>query len=469
MTLLRLAPDPAMIHRQRLISALAMALAALAVAGPAVERRLLGDDRATNTARTRAENERKSREIKQTVEAHRKDVEARQRAVRERLNLPDPTSGGSGKALTKPNPPGLPDSEARPKQLSLPDPRSLTKTPTPRPKRNPVEYSPKRGQEFAFLVEMSTHEEGMQKQWIGTPYFAGVFSDERGSFSEMFCIGSLACRIRSSPDRPWLPVDMEDIELPEQFMFGSHGVLNARTTSLFDQHTLPLQLSAILPLEELIFPALPMFLENSRNESKSATTFFLRSGQRKFFGDTLTTPLEGEIRRVSRVEHETSTTPQIINERAFHCPSKDIGLRFRQVGTIDACEAMIVSVDLDYTLELGEPVHLTASVRRLSGDNLAKARTAALKKRPVAAWPEYFRRIPANNDEFSLRIPRSADDIPAGQRISVSIEINARDAHGFRDYLAHAIGAAAAGKVRVRLAGSNEELDVHVTSVRLPK
>ena len=30
MTLLRLAPDPAMIHRQRLISALAMALAALA-------------------------------------------------------------------------------------------------------------------------------------------------------------------------------------------------------------------------------------------------------------------------------------------------------------------------------------------------------------------------------------------------------------------------------------------------------
>jgi hypothetical protein len=146
-----------------------------------------------------------------------------------------------------------------------------------------------------------------------------------------------------------------------------------------------------------------------------------------------------------------------------------VGLSFRQVGTFDAREGMILNVDLDYLLELEENVRLTVKVRRLSGNDLATARADALKKLPKAEWPEYFRRIPADSDDFGLHLRRSVDDIPIGQRVSVSFAINERDAHGSRDYLARTIAGAPEGKIRVRLEGSNEELDVKPSDVQLPR
>lgn len=444
-----------------------MALAAFAVTAHFDGLSLCADDASTSAARTRAEIERKSREIRRKVEDH-------QREVRQRLNLPDPNTAGKGAASSKPNPSPLsssplPSPGTLRKDRSLPDPRTIARTSPSGMKKNPVEYSPKRGQEFAFLVEMSTREGGLQKQWSGTPYFTGIFSDVGRSFAEVLCIGNLACRIRSSPNRPWSRASIEDIELPQRFMFGSHGVLNGSTASLFDEHTLPLQLSALLPLEELIFPELPMFSDNPRNESKSSSTFYLRGGQKNFFGDSSFSTLNGEFRRKCCIEQEDSSTPQIVNERAFHCASPDVGLSLRQVGTIDAREGMIMNVDLDYLLELGEDVPLKVRVRRLSGTDLEAARAEALKKLPPARWPAYFKRVPAESDNFGLRLPRSADDIPAGQPISVSIAINERNAHGSRDYLARAIAGAPQGKVRVRLEGSQEELDVSPSSIHLPK
>jgi hypothetical protein len=232
---------------------------------------------------------------------------------------------------------------------------------------------------------------------------------------------------------------------------------------------LPLQLSAILPLEELIFPALPMFSDSSRNESTERTTFYLRGGQKNFFGETSTTTLDGEFRRKCVIEQENSATPQIVNERAFHCSRPDVGLSFRQVASIDAKDGMIVSVDLDYLLELGEDVRLTVKVRRLTGNDLETARADALKQMPPTNWPSYFQRIPADSDAFGPHLSRSAEDIPGGQPISVSIDINERSAHGARDYLARAIAGAPHGQIRVRLEGSDEELDVSHSDVRLPK
>jgi hypothetical protein len=105
----------------------------------------------------------------------------------------------------------------------------------------------------------------------------------------------------------------------------------------------------------------------------------------------------------------------------------------------------------------------------LSGNDLATARADGLKKLPKAEWPEYFRRIPADGDDFGLHLRRSVDDIPIGERVSVSFDINERDARGSRDYLARTITGGPEGKVRVRLDGSNEELDVSPSDVRLPK
>lgn len=433
-----------------------IALAAFTFTGLIIGQSVYGQNRTANAARTRAEAERKSREIKKTVADH-------QRKVREQLNLPDATSRGPGAQSS------LPAAESPRKDFKLPDTRSLAKSTGSGKKKNAVEYSPKRGQEFAFLVEMSTREGGLHKQWIGKPYFAGIFSDVGRSFAEMFCIGNLACRVRAAGDRPWSLASVDDVELPQSFMFGSSGVMNARTTSLFDQPTLPLQLSAILPIEELIFPRLPTFSDNQREESKQAATYYLRGGQKSFLGFTPTTTLDGESRRECRIEQETSTTPQIVNERGFDCPSQGVSLSFRQVGSIDAREGMIVNSDLDYLLKLDGETRLTVKVRRLYGDDLAEARAAALKTLPRAKWPEYFRRVPAEGDEFGTRPPRSSLDVAIGGQVCVSIDITERDAHGSRDYLALAIAGAPQGKVRVRLEGSQEELDVTPSSVRLPK
>jgi hypothetical protein len=318
-------------------------------------------------------------------------------------------------------------------------------------------------------VEMSAREEGMYKQWSGTPFFAGIYSDIGRSFAEMFCIGTLSCRIRSSSDRPWTSASTEEIEFPQGWMFGSHGVLGAATTGMFDEPTLPLQLSAILPLEELIFPALPMFSDNPRDDTKKSATYYLRGGQKNILGFEPTTTLNGEFQRVCRIENETSATPRIVNERSFHCPSKEVGLSLRQVGTIDAREGMILSVDMEYLLELGDEVPVKVKVRRLYGDDLATAREKALQKLPPSKWPDYYRRIPADAGEFGIRMPRSATDIPVGQRVAVSIDITERNARGARNYLARMIAGAPDNKVRLRLDGSNEEMDVSPSDVRLPK
>lgn len=434
---------------------LAVLMAVLAVCRAGVAQ---GSDPSFQAAR--AESERKGRELKSKAEEHRKEIEAKRQAARKRLGLPDPP-------VAKAKTPA--DLEELRKKLALPDPKSFGRSSTPGMTKNPVEYTAKRGDEFAFLVEITATDGGTLKQWRGTPYFAGVYSDVGRSIPEMFCIGTLACQVRGSPDRPWTSASIDDVEFPQRWMVGSTGILGAETTSLFDQHTLPLQMSAILPLEEMIFPELPMFSDNPRNETKNSSTFYLRGGEKNFFGDVPTKTLEGESRRVCRIEQETSSMPRIINERSFQSPSSGIGLSFKQVGVINAREGMIQSVDIEYLLDLEGRVPATVKVRRLSGDDLAKARTEALKRMPKTQWPAYFRRIPADDRGLGPHIPRSVSDIPIGQKACISIDINERCAHGARDYLGQTIAGAPPKKVRVRLDGSNEELDVSPSDVRVMK
>jgi len=443
--------------RKRFRLAVLTALLAACCAGVAQ-----GSDPAFEAAR--AESERKGRELKKKFEEHRKEVEAKQGAARQRLKFPDPPAAKAKR---------LADLEELKKELPVRDPAtaraSFGKSTTPGMTKNPVEYTAKRGDEFAFLVEITAQDGGTQKQWRGTPYFAGVYSDVGRSFAELFCIGTLACRVRSSADRPWSSASIDDIEFPQRWMVGSTGILGAATTSLFDEPTLPLGMSAILPIEELIFPDLPMFSDSPRNETKESSTFYLRGGQKNLFGDVPTQSLPGESRRVCRMEQEASAMPRIINERSFQPPSSGIGLSYKQVGVINAREGMIQSVDMEYLLNLDGRVPATVKVRRLSGEDLAQARTEALKRLPKTHWPAYFRRIPADDRGLAPRVPRSAGEIPLGQRACISIDINERCAHGSRDYLGQTIAGAPPKKVRVRLDGSNEELDVDPSDIRVTK
>jgi hypothetical protein len=463
--------------RRRLHLSLVSAAAFIAAGG--AERSLFGADAKADAAKRRAEIERKSQEIKKKAEEHRQHVQEQQRAVRERLGVQDPAGGTAAgtpaTTTTTTTTTSSPTSaEELRKKLNLPEPKSAVRAPGRSTTafgmtKTSVAYAPKRGQEFAFLVEILAREAGMQKQWIGKPYFATIYSDVGPSFAEMFCIGSLTSRIRSSADRPWTTASTEDIEFPEKWLFGSFGVLGGETTSLFDEPTLPLQLSAIIPLEELIFPRMPLFSDNPADDKTTASKYYVRGGKPNSLGYSPITDLDGEIHRVCRVEDESSATPRIVNERSFSCPDKEISFSLRQVGIFDAKEGMILSVDIDYLLELEGKVPAKVKVRRLYGDDLAAARAEALQKLPLSKWPAYYRRVPADTAEFSPRFPRTAGEVRAGQRVSVSIAVNERNAKGSRDFLARALDGGAEDKVRVRLDGSGEELDVSPTRIRLPK
>jgi hypothetical protein len=436
-------------------------LLAIAVAVTQASPLALAADPASDATRTRAEIERKGRELKKKVEDRRRDAEARQKEVRERLNLgaAGATAAGAGPRDAAPSLPAA-NSYAEPGA-----PSKTGRKPWPGMTRSLIGYSPRRGEDYAFKVEMASADGPRRKQWIGTLYFAGIYSDLRSEGGEMFCIGRLDCAARSSPDVAWSAIPDEAINFPQHFRFCSMGVLNAEVASFFQKHTLPLQLSAILPLEELIFPPIPMFSDGRHNETRGPDTFYLRQSDKNMLGVQTTTTLKGQSHRLCRVEQETSSTPRIVNQRSFLCPSENVGLSFEQVGTFDAKDGMIVNSDLDYLLEMQDEVRLLARIRRLYGNDLAAARDAALQKLPVAEWPAYFKRIPADPNDFEIGFVHSSSEVANGERVSVSIEYNDRNSRGSRRYLGRSIGPAGSDKLRVRLEGSDEEVEAHHTSV----
>jgi hypothetical protein len=416
-------------------------------------------DPAADAARTRAEIERKGREIKKKVEDHRRDAEARQKEVRDRLNLPAP---GATEASASGAMPNLPAARSLAEQGAA---STTDRKPWPGMTRSLIAYSPKRRQDYAFRVEMASADGPRRKQWVGTIYFAGIYSDLRSGSGEMFCIGRLDCSARSSAEAAWSAIPDEAISFPQHFRFCSMGVLNAETASLFQKHTLPLQLSAILPLEELIFPPIPMFSDGRHNETRGPDTFYLRQSEKNLLGMQTTTTLNGQSHRLCRVEQENSSAPKLVNERSFLCPSQNIGLSYKQVGTFDAKDGMVVNADLDYLLEMQDDVRLLARIRRLYGNDLAAARDAALQRLPVSEWPAYFKRIPAEPDQFEIGFVRSSSEVQNGECVSVAVDYSDRNSRGSRCYLARSLGAGQGDKLRVRLNGSNEDVEAHHTSV----
>jgi hypothetical protein len=437
-----------------------MMLALAAIPGATLVARAA--DPAADAARTRAEIDRKSREIKKKVEDQHRDVEARQKEIRARLKWGTSAGAASSAASTGTNASSLPTAGPSAEQ-GLPS--WADRKPLPGMTKHLIGYSPKRGQDYAFKVEMASADGPRRKQWVGTVYFAGIYSDLRSGAGEMFCIGRLDCSARSSPEAAWSTIADEAVNFPQHFRFSSLGVLNAETTTLFQKHTLPVQLSAILPLEELIFPPIPMFTDSPHNESNKPDTFYLRRSETNLVGLPTTTTLNGQSHRLCRVEQETSATPRIVNQRSFLCPSEDVGLSFEQVSTFDAKDGMVVNTNLNYLLEMQDDVRLLTRIRRLYRNDLANARSAALERLPMSEWPAYFKRIPAEPDQFEIGFVRSSTEVQNGECVSVSLDYSDRNSRGSRSYLARSLGAADGDKLRVRLDGSNEEVEARHTSV----
>src|SRR5262245_57997188 len=107
--------------RVRCLTAQATILAVCLTASP------VAGDAAADAAKRRAEIERKSRENKARGDAIRKDVEAHQREVRARLNLPPAASTGASAATGKPASSATPSLDEMRKKMKDFESRGLSK------------------------------------------------------------------------------------------------------------------------------------------------------------------------------------------------------------------------------------------------------------------------------------------------------------------------------------------------------
>jgi hypothetical protein len=392
--------------------------------------------------KSRADAERRSREI-------RERVEKAQRETRARLNLP-----AEG---TDP---------ARPSTPSGASPAPTRSSPS-RFQPCPLAYRPVRGRDYAFRVEMTATPD--PTEWKGDVYLKGIFADSGGGPAEMYCIGRLEARRWVEAKQEWYPSPAEDVVFPELIRFNPNAVLNTETTGMFDDHTLPMQMSAILPVERLIFPDLPRFAGDP-DDSRSDTTFYIRteSSSPILLGPQLT-ELKGERRRLVRVDNETSSSPRAVNLEGFFCADKGMGMKFQQSAAFDVAGGMVAGSTLDFTLQWEREFRMRVVVSRLAGAELAAAKQAALERMPVARWPTCVLRTPAAHDDYEIGLVHSASEFRPGDPVSVAVSIDDRNVHGSRDYAATVAGIVDDRHIRARLEGSGELVDVGIGSVHRKK
>ncbi len=390
---------------------------------------------------SRAEIERKSREIRERVEKSLRES-------RSRLKLPPASSA-------TPTPPPA-------SALSTPDKSSPSRF-----EPCPLAYRPVRGRDYAFRVEMTATPE--QMKWTGDIYLKGIFPDSGGAPAEMFCIGRLEASRWLEGKQEWHRIPGEDVPFPDLVRFNPNAVLNTETAGMFDDHTLPMQMSAILPVEQLIFPDQPMFANDPR-DSRYDSTFYIRteSSSPILLGPQLT-ELKGECRHLVRIENEQGAHPRVINLEGFYCADKQMGMKFEQKAAFDVAGGMVGSSTLDYTLQWERDSRMRVVVSRLGGDELAAAKQAALQRVPIARWPAYFLRTPAGHGDYEIGPVGSTSELKRGDPVSVAVPIDDRNVHGSRDYAATVAGIVDDRQIRARIEGSGELVDVGTGSVHRKK
>jgi hypothetical protein len=304
-----------------------------------------------------------------------------------------------------------------------------------------------------------------QMKWSGDVYLKGIFSDSGGAPAEVFCIGRLEARRWLEAKQEWHRIPGEDVQFPQQISFNPSGVLNTETAGMFDDHTLPMQMSAILPVEQLIFPDLPMFANDPR-DSRHDSTFYIRTeSSTPFLPLGELTELKGESRHVVRVENEHGAQPRVINLEGFFCEAKQMGMKFQQTASFDVAGGMVAGSTLDFTLQWERDFRMQVTVTPLRGDDLVAAKQAALERVPVARWPAYFLRTPAGHDAYEIGLVRSTSELKPGDAVSVAVSIDDRNVHGSRDYVATVAGIVDDRHIRARIDGSGELIDVGIGSI----
>ena len=383
------------------------------------------------------EHERIRRELEQKMRAHKSRIEQSRREAERRRRDSSRTS-----------------TSRSPSSSTSRQPTSTSPAPSPTSTRKRLEssgfrYKFQRGQEFAMQVEISLGK----SRWVGTPYFRVIFDESTGGPPDLLAIGNLHA-YRDFGDGQWRHIRKDDIEMPELFRFIQVGVVNTGTADGFGGHILPLQMSAVIPFKEIFFPDLPWFTDGM-NESSTGKQTMYATGVPSFTADTV---------------RSTACQGDVITYK-YGCYSKDvnIGLKYVQTSQFNKSEGMVRASTIDYTLRWDAERSAKITTRRLYGSQLAAARDAALTARPQEQWPKEMLRVPCESDGYEITGAKSVSEMHTGQRVCFGEYTTGKNAKFVRNYQATVIGVVSDGKVRIKLDGSHEEIDVKPDRIHVPK
>ncbi|MEZ6064450.1 MAG: hypothetical protein R3B90_01805 [Planctomycetaceae bacterium] len=330
--------------------------------------------------------------------------------------------------------------------------------------RSKAAYEVRRGDEYAWRVTMQNAPGEGANRWEGDLYLLGIYESVNNP-GEVMLIGNLACYTQRSGQ--WVRSAEDDVRFQDHLRIGSTGVLQVNTEATDftgRQRRLPLQMNVILETTELLFPSTPMFVEPNGDEHRGKQTAFLFGGSG--YG---VAPLTGDTYSLTKVEGESTNRPTIVSKRVLGFPNDGIGLAYSRTTTFDASQGMPIDSTLNYVEKVDADVRIDVSIRRLSGQDVVRARGAALAMHPVASWPTSLKRVEVPAGSWELAFPNVQREVRPGQVLAVAITYSMDGVRSVRTYRGTAIKVVDSETVLMRLDGSGEEREIDYRSLHLLK
>ncbi len=388
---------------------------------------------------TKAEMERKQRELQKKVEEHRREVERQ---------LKSPRSSSSSQATQ-------PTSKQSSTTARNAQP---TKGAASQFERCPQAYRLQRGQEFAFDIHVTSSTQN-DARWAGRPYLKVMYSTDTHSHQPalVMVFGKLKCERFLFGE--WAEASEEDITLPETLWVSEHGSLRRTTASILTQHKLPRQMSAIFPYEELLIPNLPMFVDSKVDNFEGSETRYISGGL------SVMQELKGMGSRVLKVTTSGGRNTAYL-QAGFLCPEKNIGQKVTQVSEFDPRDSMLSSSQIDYTLRWHGESSLRFNIKRLPAQEVPATRDAASANVNLAKLPKYLWRVPVDSRDVGLQFIRTTSEVRPQELVNVSMPFSIDGSSLSYPFLGRVVQVLNDQRALVRLEGSQEEIDVNHTAIK---
>ena len=337
-----------------------------------------------------------------------------------------------------------------PNKTQIADRNSVTSAVTDSVTENRPKYALRRGQEFAFDVQLGSKSAG-DARWSGRPYVRVLYPHQNQMPALVMVIGKLEC---SEPTTSgWVRNSNGDIRFPDFLWVTQQGPLTTTLATPQSPHRLPRQMSAIFPYEELLFPRLPHNNELD-HRSGSATCYLSTSGE-----------LTGATRTSIDLTRNAAGS-RVVCSSGFYCVAKETGLKFEQSTNFDPKDTLPIDSTVNYTLRSKGDWTLTSTIRRLRGDEVAVARQVSSEAFPKKGLPKFLGRVPVELDQIPETFPQPGSALRMGERVLCAdtfLVENHRIVYWFYGRLVRHLDER---RALVRLDGSEEFLEANYSSIK---